>query len=119
MIAINDSSTTRTNRSTNSDTSPDVSLIHSSLAGKFTWNVLDDLGSDHKPIMITYREMNSIPTVESKPSYKWKFSDADWMTYTKEIEDAIPTNCSRKQARKLEKKIRKIMIAASNKHVGK
>ena len=70
MIAIHDGFTTRTDRSANSNTSPDVSLIHSSLAGKFTENVLDDIVSDHKPIMVTYREMNSIPTDHMSRSSK-------------------------------------------------
>ena len=141
MMTLNDGSTTRTNRfcrkpeydeSTQQseletdepteepkDTTPDISLIHSSLAGKFTWSVHEDLGSDHKPIIASYQEMNSVPALENKPMYKWNFKQADWSKFTQEVEDMIPSRYHRTSTNKLEKKVRNIITKAAKKHIGK
>ena len=141
MMTLNDGSTTRTNRSCRKpeydestqqseletdepteepkDTTPDISLIHSSLAGKFTWSVHEDLGSDHKPIIASYREMNSVPALENKPMYKWNFKQADWSKFTQEVEDMIPSRYHRTSTNKLEKKVRNIITKAAKKHIGK
>jgi len=109
MTAINDGSTTRTNRSNSCDTSPDISLIHSSLAGKFTWTTTEEMSSDHKPIIATYRELKSIPTIQSRPSFKWRFKDANWLEYGNQVEDEIPDYRKKKNPKKLMKKLEKII----------
>ena len=119
MMTLNDGSNTRTNRSTNHDSTPDISLVHSSLTGKFDWQTMEDLGSDHKPIVITYEEMNAIPDVQGKPKYKWNFKKADWNAFTEEVEKNIPKNYSKKSTNKMEKILRKIITKAANIHVKK
>ena len=120
MLPLNDLSVTRNSRSANSsDTAPDISIVHSSLIDKFSWKTDDDLGSDHKPILILY-EGQGIPEIEEKARYKWKLKDADWEAYQTEVEDKIPANYWKKtNVNKLEKRLRKIILTAANKHVKK
>ena len=72
---------------------------------------------DHKPIIITYEDQ--ITKVNSKPKYKWKLSSADWDKYSEEVESIIPKEYSKMKINKLERKLRKAMLAASKKHIGK
>ena len=126
MTALNDGSPTRVNRNntednrTIRDSAPDLSVIHSSLAERFTiWRPDVALGSDHLPIVMLYEEPTGIPTVESKVQYRWKLKDAKWSKFTEEIERKVPANYRKKSARRLEKMFRKIVIGAANKHIGK
>ena len=105
------------NMSTGKLSAPDISFIHSALLDKVTWKTLDQLGSDHKPIIITYEDQ--ITKVNSKPKYKWKLSSADWDKYSEEVESIIPKEYSKMKINKLERKLRKAMLAASKKHIGK
>jgi len=120
MISINDGSPTRTNRSARNDndddTTPDISFVHSSLMDKFSWKVENELGSDHKPIIITYEE--SIPKVNETPRYKWNFKKADWKTYQKTTEEEA-RSVKGGTIKKMEKALRSIILKAANKHIGK
>ena len=117
MLAMNDGSHTHVSRSSGSQTAPDVTLVHASLVDKVTWEKVNGLGSDHMPIMITYRD--HIPWVNSKPSYKWKLKDADWASYREEIERNIPRNYKKRNVNKVEKLFRRVILKAANKHIGK
>ena len=57
--------------------------------------------------------------VNNKPKFKWKLSSADWEKYSDEVESTIPKEYSRMKINKLERKLRKAMLAAAKKHVGK
>ena len=49
-------------------TDPDVTMIHSSMADRFTvWKTDNELDSDHLRIVIRYEEPDSIPSVKSRP----------------------------------------------------
>jgi hypothetical protein len=97
MLPLNDLSMTRNSRSNSSnDSAPDISIVHSSLADKFSWKTDNDLDSDHKPILMMF-EGQAIPEIESKAVYKWKFKEADWEAYQAEVEDNIPPISGRRQ----------------------
>ena len=117
MSCLNAGTPTYVNRSTGKQSAPYTSFIHSSLLDKVTWKSLDQLGSDHKPIIITYEDQ--LTKVNSKPRYKWKLSSADWAKYSAEIEDKIPKEYATMKVNKLERKLRKAMQAAAKKHIGK
>ena len=102
------------------DTSPDISVVHSSMADRFTvWKTDNHLGSDHLPIVIRYEDADAIPSVTSKPQYRWNLKDASWSDFTADVERRIPTNYQAKSARKLERLLRRAIIAAANKFVRK
>ena len=66
MLAMNDGSHTHVSRSSGAQTAPDVTLVHASMVDKLSWEKAEGLGSDHTPIVISYRD--HIPRVNSKTS---------------------------------------------------
>jgi ribonuclease HI len=125
MVTLNDGDPTRLHRNCEDtrrmkDTAPDISAVHSSLAERFTvWKTDNELNSDHLPIVMRYEEPSSIPSVKSKDQYRWKLKEANWASYTEDVEKNIPRNYQAKSGRKLEKILSKAMISAANKHVRK
>jgi hypothetical protein len=117
MIPANDGTPTHDNRSTDTASAPDVTLAHSSLMSKISWKTVNELSSDHRPIIITYTDY--IPSVNDRPSYKWKLKDADWTKFSDEVERKIPANYKKKNINKVEKLLRKAIIKAANKHIRK
>ena len=76
MASLNTGEATHTNRSTGKLTAPDITFVHSSMMDKLSWRTLNMLGSDHKPILITYED--EMVRVNNKPKFKWKLESADW-----------------------------------------
>ena len=104
---------TYVNRSTARQSAPDISFVHSSLLDKVEWKTLDQLGSDHKPVVISYEDQ--MTKVNNKPKYKWKLTSADWEKYSQEVESSIPKEYSKMKINKLERKLRKAMLEADQK----
>ena len=117
MACMNNGKSTHVSRSSGNESAPDVSLIHSSLLDKVTWETTNELGSDHKPIIITYED--ELTKVNDKPRFKWRMSEADWENFQKDIENKIPKNYQRMKIDRLEKKLRKNILKSANKNIGK
>ena len=117
MACMNTGIPTYFNRSTARQSAPDISFDHSSLLDKVEWKTLDQLGSDHKPVVISYEDQ--MTKVNNKPKYKWKLTSADWEKYSQEVESSIPKEYSKMKINKLERKLRKAMLEAAKNHVGK
>ena len=66
---------------------PDVSLAHRDLAGRCTWKIGMDLGSDHLPQVITASIGGSRPRRIRKA--KWAFHKARWTDFTRRCEEAL------------------------------
>ena len=98
-------------------TSPDVSIAHVSLLDKLTWDVLNDMRSDHQPIIITLN--CGVEEVNSTPSYKWNFKRAEWGKYAEAVDKQLPTYYKRMNLNKLEKRFRKTLLKAAKTHIGK
>ena len=88
-----------------------------SFLDKITWETVNDLGSDHKPIILTYED--EMIKVNNKPRFKWKMKDAEWETFKNDIEQDIPSKYHTKDVNKLEKKFRKIITKSAKKNIGK
>ena len=88
-----------------------------SLLDKITWETVNDLGSDHKPIILTYED--EMIKVNNKSRFKWKMKDADWEAFKNDIEQDIPSKYHTKDVNKLEKKFRKIITKSAKKNIGK
>jgi ribonuclease HI/exonuclease III len=103
---------------TSSGSAPDTAFVHPSLLDKISWEVPKDLGlgSDHMPIIMKFD--TNIPTVNDKPVYRWDLAKADWREYTRET-DKLPKIYPTDSLNKLEKKLRKHITKAANKHVRK
>ena len=120
MICLNDGRPTRNARQENHmDTAPDLSIVHSSLIEKFSWDTIDETGSDHKPILITYKEGFEIPKVNDKIRYKWKLGKGNWEKFRQRIEKEIPSSYEDKNVNQLEKVLRDTILRSAKKHIGK
>ena len=86
---------------------------------KFSWDTLDDTGSDHKPILITYREGFEIPKVNNTTRYKWKLAKGDWEKFKQQVDREIPTSYEDMNVNELEKVLRKTILRSAKKNVGK
>ena len=119
MTPLNDGKPTHMHRSTGTMSTPDISLVHSSMLDKTTWRMLNELGSDHKLMIITYGD--AMPKIQNKPQYKWKIGTADWEKFTQEIEEKLPTpeQYHQMSVQELEKTLRETIIEAGNHHVKK
>ena len=117
MSPINDGKPTRRCRKSGKGTAPDQAFVHASKLDRFTWEVVDDLSSDHSPIIITYQDQ--FPTVNYKPAYKWNLKKAEWDKFTASVEENIPRQYAAKNLNKVEKRLRKAIIKAANKHIKK
>ncbi|KAF0305717.1 putative RNA-directed DNA polymerase from transposon X-element [Amphibalanus amphitrite] len=65
-------------------TAPDVALAHRTLAGRCTWSIGTDLGSDHLPQVITASMTGHLPRRVRKT--KWAFNKANWTAFKAECE---------------------------------
>ena len=100
MASLNTGEATHVNRSTGTLSAPDITFAHSSMMNKLSWRTLNVLGSDHKPILITYED--EMIRVNNKPKYKWKLGSADWEKYSQEVEDSIPKTYDKSSITKLK-----------------
>ena len=119
MSILNDGKPTHILRATGNLSAPDTSLAHSSLVDKITWEALTELGSDHKPIIITIGDAFS--KLKSPPVYKWKLDKADWSAYAKAVDMTLPTDqeLDSMSTHGVEESIRKTILKAAGSHVGK
>ena len=119
MLSLNTGETTRSSKHQESDTAPDISFVHAHQLDKFTWETLDMASSDHKPILITYKDGVEIPEVNTSPRYKWRLNKADWEKFKMQVEDKVPNDYKEMDIEKHEEKTREIIIEAANRHIGK
>ncbi len=82
-------------------TAPDTSFVSPELLDKMEWETVNELGSDHMPIILTYHD--DIPRVNENPKYKWRLKDANWEAFEREVEANIPTHYKRKHVNKMKK----------------
>ena len=73
LLPLNDPDTlTLLHRSSGSRTSPDISFAPSSLALSCSWEVLQDLGSDHLPILLFVPLSPVLRPIERPPSFNFQ-----------------------------------------------
>ena len=121
MMTVNDRNSTL-NSTSGTSSAPDLSIVHTSKLDKFSWKTLDELGSDHKPILVTYEPGVPIKNNHIIPKYKWKLKDAKWEEFRAEIEEKMPDpnrNRKKKSLHKLEKFFRKTIMQAAKSKIGK
>ena len=67
MATINDGKETHISRNAEGKgTAPDQTFIYASKMDRFTWEVVDELPSDHNPIIITV--ISSLPSTTNRPT---------------------------------------------------
>ena len=68
MACVNNGQPAHVHRTSGKESAPDISIVHSSLLDKITWETVNDLGSDHTPIILTYED--EMIKVNNKPRFK-------------------------------------------------
>ena len=121
MMTANDRNSTL-NSTSGTSSAPYLSIVHTSKMDKFSWKTLDELSSDHKPILVTYEPGVPVKNNHVIPKYKWKLKGARWDEFSTEIEEKMPDpnrNRKKKSLHKLERFFRKTVLQAAKSKIGK
>ena len=119
LTSLNDGKPTHINRATSNDSSPDITIGSASVKDKCDWTVDDPLaGSDHSPIVISYRGSVKLQPVIPREA-RWRTNGVDWSKFR----DALDLSISEfKSTRNLKQRMNRFTTAltdAANKFVGK
>ena len=112
LVALNGDAPTRMCRG-NPLSSPDVSLVASTLALDYTWEISTTLNSDHRPIIISPVDVSSPFFDDSSERTFTNFKRADWSNFHKETEAAfsslrLPTKCGEGERIEIEQLLRRV-----------
>ena len=115
---LNDGSTTRRDRGSGLESTPDVSLAHEDVAGTCNWTVHRKLSSDHYPIVVEVG--TRAEKVQKAKVYAWNWKNADWLRYREEVELrlGVPGIQDESKVFTLEEEVRKAILFAARKHIG-
>ena len=78
-----DSEPTLLHKRHNTTSRPDLTFVSADILERTTTRVLDDIGSDHKPTLIT---ISNIEKPITKRRTFWNFRKADWKQYTSTVD---------------------------------
>ena len=86
FFCSNDGMSTCTNRARGVGSTPDLFVAPSSMASRVSWNMGEDMGSDHLPITIELEcEVNATKPGAARP--RWKSKGVDWAVFSSEERD--------------------------------
>ena len=74
---LNDGSHTQTNWATNGVSTPDITIVHNSRLGSAEWCTVEDLGSDHLPILTVLGCGVATRFTPVGPKLRWNWKAAD------------------------------------------
>jgi ribonuclease HI len=80
MLTLNDGTPTRVNLATGGMSSPDLTVMDSSWAGRAEWRVIDGTGSDHSAI-ITVLNIRTDCLKNKRRKMRWNWAAADWDSF--------------------------------------
>ena len=124
LFCCNDGSPTRINRGTGGLSAPDVTLASTNLNNKITWTSIDDLGSDHMPIILEIKNEYTRRHVKGRRRKRWRRLNVDWGGFTHSIETKLDKAKSESNDQNATLKDRvtsfnSTLLAAGKEHVGK
>ena len=69
---------------------PDITLASKNLENTIKWNTINDMGSDHIPILFEIcNEKTKTVIAPKKSTTRWKRKKVDWSAFTTEIEEKL------------------------------
>ena len=86
MVILNDGTPTLLHSNRGILASPDVSLCSADLKSKIEWEVGPDMGSDHLPMLLSYKD-GKTPAAGGKPKPCWR--KADWASFSAFVDSNI------------------------------
>ena len=121
LTCVNDGSATRVNRGTAGLSSPDVTLATANLANKIKWATVEDLGSDHLPIIFEVGDEYNRRHEQKQRRRRWRRRNADWEAFTRFAEEGVEA-LQNQDPGPLKSRVRRfnsLLTEAGRKHVGK
>ncbi|GFY35986.1 hypothetical protein TNCV_4843581 [Trichonephila clavipes] len=83
---LNDGMTTHFSYCYNTKEALDISIASSDLGPSCKWNLLENLRSEHLPILIELKKRQLVPTSNNK---QWIFKKADWQSFIESVDNGI------------------------------
>ena len=110
-VSLNDGRATRRDLATGASSAPDLAIVGDSLAGRSAWTVLEDIGTDHLPILTVVRDgVKRKDEVRAPP--RWKVRRADWELFAARIREGM-ADCEEGPAEALTKRFTKAVLKAA------
>ncbi|XP_055947029.1 uncharacterized protein LOC129980674 [Argiope bruennichi] len=88
FIILNDGSHTHSSFSYNTSKALDIAMTSAELVPQCSWSVLDNIGSNHLPILIELNKKQKI--FHSKENF-WNFNKANWDSFSDSVDKEIST----------------------------
>ena len=113
---LNDGGVTRQDPATGKTSTPDITIAQRNEIEQYSWEALDILASDHKPILITITRGTEL--AQRKKRLVWNWRGADWYSFKNSIEQNLSEVSVAHSIKDMETKIRKSILHAARHHVG-
>ena len=117
LTLLNTGEHTRVNPATGTLSTPDVTLVGKYWADRADWQPVEDLGSDHLPIIFSLRTELEIHQQAQRPA-RWK-TLSDMSAFTAEVEESMRNVSGETNLHKRVRRFQDILTQAAKKHVGK
>ena len=85
---LNDGTTTRRNPATGGHSTPDITVVHNSWIGRAEWCCLDEMASDHLPILVEMQLQVECLSARSD-RLRWNWAEADWAAYRSAVDRKV------------------------------
>ncbi len=99
-----------------------MTLATQNLAGKITWSTVEDLGSDHLPIVIEISNEYTRRHPQKLRRRRWRRNKADWEGFAGKIEEQMEKMNNENQEQSLKERVKsfnEVLIEAGKEYVGK
>lgn len=83
---LNDGTPTHFSYSFNTKEALDISIVSSDISPGCRWTVLENLGSDHLPVLIELKKRQLVTTSREK---QWIFKKADWQLFAESVDNEL------------------------------
>ena len=118
-ISLNTDTPTRKPTNNNQQqTSPDITTTADHTYRNTTWTTLNELTSDHLPIIITLNTKTNYKLHQNKATYT-NYNKADWQSFTQEIEEALQDTPITDNVHTANKILTNIILSADKHHIPK
>uniref|UniRef100_A0A1I8I854 PHD-type domain-containing protein n=1 Tax=Macrostomum lignano TaxID=282301 RepID=A0A1I8I854_9PLAT len=99
---LNSGAHTCIDRHSGRSSAPDLSIASQEIAPRCTWSTLNELGSDHKPILISISTARD--TLRATPRFHWAWKKADWSQFRSILEE----NCEHLNRGSIKKQVSRL-----------
>ena len=118
LLCATDGSTTRVNRGTAGESTPDVFFVPAEWRKRTEWSVGEGLGSDHLPMLNSIRF--TVSTFQQTPQQtRWKTKEVNWADFTAAVKEDAKNWTKEQSVHTRARRFTESLIKAGTSHVGK